>query len=67
MAVPVVVNELCADCGGCVGACPVNVCLLEHGAVRIVEGCVECNLCVHACPTGAILDGETGLPGAPGR
>lgn len=47
-------RELCTDCGGCVGVCPVDAVELWRGDVDITEACIECDLCVKACPTGAL-------------
>lgn len=47
-------RELCTDCGGCVGVCPVDAVELWRGEVDITQACIECDLCVKACPTGAL-------------
>jgi len=52
--IPEFERELCTDCGGCVGVCPVDAVELLDGDVDITEACIECDLCVKACPTGAL-------------
>lgn len=56
-------QALCADCGGCVGACHVDCIRIERaggigepGRVTLTLGasCDECNVCVLLCPTGAL-------------
>ncbi|MDX1611497.1 MAG: 4Fe-4S binding protein, partial [Candidatus Thermoplasmatota archaeon] len=52
--IPAFEPDLCTDCGGCVGVCPVDAVELFHGQVDITQACIECDLCVKACPTGAL-------------
>lgn len=53
-------QALCADCGGCVGACHVNCITILDKHLTIGAQCDECNVCVLVCPTGA-LTSETPL------
>lgn len=53
-------NALCADCGGCVGACHVNCITIVDRVLAIGAQCDECNVCVLLCPTGALAS-ETPL------
>ncbi len=46
--------DLCTDCGGCVGVCPVDAVELVQAQVDITDACIECDLCVKVCPTGAL-------------
>jgi MinD superfamily P-loop ATPase len=47
-------NPLCADCGGCVGACHVDCITIVDRVLTIGATCDECNVCVLVCPTGAL-------------
>lgn len=55
-----VVQELCMDCGGCVGSCHVNAITLLRGQLSVSARCDECNMCVRICPVGAILTAPGG-------
>ena len=52
--IPAFEQDLCTDCGGCVGVCPVDAVELFQGSVAITEVCIHCDLCVRVCPTGAL-------------
>jgi len=58
--------SLCADCGACARACPMNVAVAAKDAVT--DGrCNRCLACVAACPqTGALRLGLARRPTAPG-
>ena len=54
--VPIIIRELCTECGACVEVCP-------HGALRLADGAAEldlsmdcefCGNCEAVCPTEAI-------------
>lgn len=52
---PIIHQSLCAQCGGCVGVCPVDALDLVFGELRLnTATCTECNLCVALCPVDAI-------------
>ena len=52
---PIIYQELCAQCGGCVGICSVDSLSLVFKELRLDENtCTECNLCVALCPVDAI-------------
>ncbi len=57
--------DLCTDCGGCVGVCPVDAVELIGGHVDITQACIECDLCVRACPTGALTSDTFGGSSSP--
>jgi len=53
--VPVIHQERCAECGGCVGVCPEDALRLRFGQLLLDQPkCTECNLCVALCPVDAI-------------
>lgn len=54
MRVPLIHQEQCAQCGGCVGVCPVDALTLRFGELLLGPSCTECNLCVALCPVDAI-------------
>jgi ferredoxin len=49
-------HRLCHACGACVGACPSNALVLEHGAHLRVQAaaCTGCGICAQVCPVGAL-------------
>ncbi|MCA1814458.1 MAG: hypothetical protein LC624_10995 [Halobacteriales archaeon] len=47
-------QALCADCGGCVGACHVDCITIVDRFLAIGAACDACNVCVLLCPTGAL-------------
>lgn len=52
---PIIHQEACAECGGCVGACPENSLQLRFGQLLLDQAtCTECNLCAALCPVDAI-------------
>lgn len=52
-------EELCRGCGGCDGACPMDVIVLDplSRKARVEHGddCMTCYNCELACPEGAIF------------
>jgi digeranylgeranylglycerophospholipid reductase len=62
---PVLRQELCTYCGGCVSMCPSGALVLAETRVVIDhELCTECGLCVGGCPAGALIH-EPEIPSAP--
>jgi len=61
--VPIVDNNKCTACGGCVTSCRDGASAairLERRAVINKEKCIGCGLCTIVCPSGAIqISGET--------
>lgn len=52
---PIIHQDQCAECGGCVGICPEDALRLRFGQLLLDQAaCTECNLCVALCPVDAI-------------
>jgi len=50
-------DDLCVDCGACVGVCPPEALALERPSMKVVldpDRCVACGECVTACPVRAM-------------
>jgi ferredoxin len=53
--VPLIHQDKCAECGGCVGLCPEDALRLRFGQLLLEQSaCTECNLGVAHCPVDAI-------------
>lgn len=50
---PVVVEELCTQCGFCAEICPVEAITVGHEVVSDAECCIKCCACVKECPQHA--------------
>lgn len=50
---PITQEELCAQCGHCIGICPTDAIRLEEKVVSDPETCIQCCACVKECPHGA--------------
>lgn len=51
----VIDQDMCMQCGTCVGACPVDVLEMSEGLhplpqLKAAGACINCTLCVRACP-----------------
>jgi len=50
-------DDLCVDCGACVGVCPTEALVLERPSMRVTfdpDQCVVCGECVPCCPVRAM-------------
>ncbi len=50
-------DQLCIDCGSCLGVCPTTALYMEKASYRVKfeeSKCIACELCVLACPTRAM-------------
>lgn len=58
---PVFHEDVCMDCGGCVGVCPHDAIDLLEGTISFRDSCTECDLCVDVCPVAAIdpIEGDS--------
>jgi ferredoxin len=58
-------QDLCANCGTCVDACPFEA-ISANGVTKInYEKCMGCGVCVDLCPSEAISflrDEQKGMP-----
>lgn len=56
IAMAMINEDKCAECGLCVEACPVHAIIKENGKVPILNAmkCIGCGACKHACHFGAI-------------
>ena len=56
---PEIAQELCQQCGACVGACSHGSLHITESGLEIVhpEECDDCGACEDACPEGAISCG----------
>ncbi|MCX8044780.1 MAG: DUF169 domain-containing protein [Desulfobacterota bacterium] len=51
-------QELCAQCGSCIGNCPNRAIIRRGGRVLITDMCCDCGICTRYCSVGAIGKGE---------
>ncbi len=50
-------DDLCTDCGACVGVCPSEALRIERPSMKVVldpDSCVACGECITACPVRAM-------------
>lgn len=50
-------DDLCTDCGACVGVCPSEALVLERPSMKVIfepDKCVVCGECVPCCPVRAM-------------
>lgn len=60
-AKPMVTDEECSNCGGCVEACKESAIELdEQGPTISFDKCLFCGACIRQCPTGTISEEKSG-------
>lgn len=51
-------QEVCAQCGSCIGNCPNRAIIRRGNRVLITDMCCDCGICMRYCSVGAIGKGD---------